>query len=162
MDAAGSLELGVASGAEFVLERWSKIDKSTIRSFKDDDGIVNDVALIYSVRNSFPLHYIVFKQLASHISHEGNNEQLFSQAGHVSDDNGKMDAHRLGVWTSIGVNMSVYEPPWKTILERYLLKFGKGGSVHEDDKGLLDLYGVEEEESIYMVEPYGATQSDDM
>ena len=44
MDAAGSLELGVASGAEFVLERWSKIDKSTIRSFKDDDGIVNDVA----------------------------------------------------------------------------------------------------------------------
>ena len=73
MDAAGSLELGVASGAEFVLERWSKIDKSTIRSFKDDDGIVNDVALIYSVRNSFPLHYIVFKQLASHISHEGNS-----------------------------------------------------------------------------------------
>lgn len=143
VDAAGSLELGVASGAEFVLERWSKIDKSTIRSFKDDDGIVNDVALIYSVRNSFPLHYTVFKQLASHTSHEGNNEQLFSQAGHVSDDNGKMDAHRLGVWTSIGVNMSVYEPPWKTILERYLLKFGEGGSVHEDDKGLLDLYGVE-------------------
>ena len=28
------------------------------------------------------------------------------------------------------------------------------GSVHEDDKGLLDLYDVEEEESIYMVEPY--------
>ena len=96
MDGEVSLELGVASGTEFVLERWSKIDKSTIRSFKDDDGIVNDVALIYSVRNSFPLHYIVFKQLTSHISHEGKSEQLFSQAGQVSDDNGKMDAHRLG------------------------------------------------------------------
>ena len=49
--------------------------------------------------------------------------------------------------------MSVYEPPWKTILERYLLEFGEGGNVHVDDKGLLNPYGVEEEEGVYMVLP---------
>ena len=92
------------------------------------------------MRNSFPIHYIVFKQTASHIPHEGNSEQLFSRSGALSDDNGKMDPARLGVWTSIGVNYSTYKPTDKQILERYLLKFSKGGTakMHEDDLGLLD------------------------
>ena len=68
---------------------------------------------MYHVRNSFPLHYIVFKQTASHIPHEGNSEQLFSRSGDLSDDNGKMDPARLGVWTSIGVNYSTYQPAAK-------------------------------------------------
>ena len=94
-------------------------------------------------RNSFPLHYIVFKQTASRLApsaREGNSEQLFSRAGDLSDDNGKMDPAQLSVWTSIGVNYSTYRPPTKKILERYLLKFSKGGkgTPHEDDVGLLD------------------------
>jgi len=53
-----------------------------------------------------------------------------------------MDAARLAVWTSIGVNRSVYEPSCKTILERYLLKFSAGRKkVHADDLGLLDPNG---------------------
>ena len=43
------------------------------------------------LRNAFPLHYIVFKQVSSHLCHEANTEQLFSLAGGLSDDNGKMD-----------------------------------------------------------------------
>lgn len=77
------------------------------------------------VRNQFPLHYIVFKQTASHIPHEGNSEQLFSRSGALSDDNGKMDPWRLAVWTSVGVNMATYMPGCKQILERYMLKFAK-------------------------------------
>ena len=51
-----------------------------------------------------------------------------------------------GVWTSIGVNYSTYKPTDKQILERYLLKFSKGGKatvadLHKDDLGLLDLTG---------------------
>ena len=63
-----------------------------------------------------------------------------SRAGGLSDDNGKMDPARLAVWTSIGVNYSTYKPTDKQILERYLLKFSKGGTakMHEDDLGLLD------------------------
>ena len=94
----------------------------------------------YHVRAAFPLHYIVFKQTASHLPHEGNSEQLFSRAGGLSDDNGKMDPARLAVWTSIGVNYSTYKPTDKQILERYTLKFRKGGTakMHEDDLGLFD------------------------
>ena len=118
---------------------WPGQHSATIDQFKDKEKIVNEFALLYHVRKSFPLHYIVFKQTASHLPHEGNSEQLFSRAGFLSDDNGKMDPARLAVWTSIGVNYETYEPPWEKVLERYMLKFSKGGKgVHEDDLGLLD------------------------
>ena len=96
--------------------RWSSLDKATILKHTDSAGIVNEFALLYDLRTSFPLHYIVFKQTASHIPHEGNSEQLFSRAGNLSDDNGKMDPARLGVWTSIGVNYAIFQPSVKAIL----------------------------------------------
>ena len=127
--------------------RWEKLDKQLVKEFRDDEGIVNEFALMYKVRNQFPLHYIVFKQTASHIPHEGNSEQLFSRSGALSDDNGKMDPWRLAVWTSVGVNMATYMPGCKQILERYMLKFSKGGTkVHEDDLGLRDADGVDQME----------------
>ena len=33
-----------------------------------DAGIVNEFALVYHLRHSFPLYFIVFKQIASHLS----------------------------------------------------------------------------------------------
>ena len=53
-----------------------------------------------------------------------------------------MDPAHLAVWTSIGVNYSTYQPTVKQILERYMLKFSKGGKataaeMHTDDLGLL-------------------------
>ena len=83
------------------------------------------------------------------LPHEANSEQLFSRSGALSDDNGKMDPHRLAVWTSIGVNYSTYKPTDKEILDRYLLKFSKGGKataaeLHQDDLGLLDSSGDSE------------------
>ena len=90
---------------------------------------MNEFALIYCVRSSFPLHYIVFKQTASHLPHEGNSEQLFSRSGALSDDNGKMDPARLAVWTSIGINYPTYQPSYVQILQRYLLKFSKSGNA---------------------------------
>ena len=117
-------------------KRWAAIDLQTIREFRDDDGIVNEFALVYHLRKSFPLHYTVFRQTASHIPHEGNSEQLFSRSGALSDNNGKMSPFRLAVWTSIGVNSSTSK-----ILERYMLKFSKGASsvaeLHKDDLSLL-------------------------
>ena len=89
--------------------------------------------------NSFVLGFL-------DLPHEANSEQLFSRSGALSDDNGKMDPHRLAVWTSIGVNYSTYKPTDKEILERYMLKFSKGGKasvaeLHKDDLGLLDPTG---------------------
>lgn len=127
-------------------ERWATLDKTIVREFTDDDGIVNEFALVYHVRKSFPLHYIVFKQTASHLPHEANSEQLFSRSGALSDDNGCMDPHRLAVWTAIGVNYEVYKPTHQEILEHYMLKFSKGGKatmaeLHKEDLGLLDPNG---------------------
>ena len=102
------------------------------------DGRAKELNGRPKVRDRFPLHYIIFKQVSSHLAHEGNTEQLFSRSGALSDDNGKMDAARLAVWTAIGVNRSVCQPTHRQILERYLLNFSKGSKVHEDDLGLLD------------------------
>ena len=137
------------------VDRWSKLDKAIIKEFRDEAGIVNEFALMYKLRNAFPLHYIVFKQTASHIPHEGNSEQLFSRSGALSDDNGKMDPSRLAVWTSIGINFDTYQPTKKQILERYLLKFSKGGnaaSLHEGDLGLLDTDISSEDVLVHSVE----------
>ena len=130
-------------------KRWADLDKQTIKEFRDELGIVNEFALIYKVRHTFPLHYIVFRQTASHIPHEGNSEQLFSRSGALSDDNGKMDPARLAVWTAIGINSSTFRPTDKAILKRYMLKFSKGGTVsaadmHADDLGLLDATPTDE------------------
>ena len=129
--------------------RWAALDKDIVREYVDNDGIVNEFALVYNLRQSFPLHYIVFRQTAAHLPHEANSEQLFSRAGTLSDDNGKMDPHHLAVWTSIGVNYSTYKPTDEEILTRYLLKFSKGGKataaeLHQDDLGLLDPSGDSE------------------
>jgi hypothetical protein len=147
------------SNADLVTDEaawWAKLDKSTIREFRDEDGIVNEFALIYHVR-SFPLHYIVFKQTASHLPHEGNSEQLFSRSGALSDDNGKMDPARLAVWTSIRINYKpTYQPSYEQTLQRYLLKFSKGGnasSLHEDNLGLLLEGGEDGEGGEYYVTP---------
>ena len=50
---------------------------------------------------------------------EANTEQLFSLAGNLSDDNGKMDPYRLSVWVSIASGCKVFMPTAKAILERY-------------------------------------------
>ena len=52
-----------------------------INEFMDKDSIINEFALVYKLRNAFPLHYAVFKQVSSHLCHEANTEQLFSLAG---------------------------------------------------------------------------------
>ena len=117
--------------------RWTDISKQKIREYKDADGVVNEFALLYDSRVQFPLHYIVFKQVSSHLAHEANSEQLFSRAGSLSPDNGKMSPTHLATWASIAVNYAVFQPSHTAILERYLLKFGRQGRLYEEDVGLL-------------------------
>ena len=109
--------------------RWKSLATETVLECEDDDGLVNEFALMWKLRGSFPLHAIVFKQCASHMCHEGNSEQLFSRAGALSDGNGRSPPHRLAVWASIGCNRKVYEPPKQDILTRYFKKFSRGGKL---------------------------------
>ena len=79
------------------MSRWATLDQAKIDEFMDSDGIINEFALLYKLRSTFPLHYIVFKQVSSHLPHEANTEQLFSVAGNLSDDNGKVPPKDMGL-----------------------------------------------------------------
>ena len=56
------------------------LNQAQIDEFMDNEGIINEFTLVYKLRNAFPLHYILFKQVSSHIPHEANVEQYFSRA----------------------------------------------------------------------------------
>lgn len=73
------------------ISRWETMDRAVIDEFADEDGLVNEFALLQKQRHAFPLHHTVFRQVSSHLAHEANTEQLFSLAGGLSDDNGKKD-----------------------------------------------------------------------
>ena len=113
------------------IERWKAIDRATISEMTDDEGVVNEMALLFKLRRSFPLHYRVFKQVSSHLCHEANTEQLFSLSGSLSDDNGKMSPDALATWTSIGSNMKIFKPTMETILQRYMHLYA-GGTAASD------------------------------
>ena len=49
-------------------------------SVVDDGSLLNEFALMWELRERFPLHFIVFKQTACHLSHEANVEQVSSRA----------------------------------------------------------------------------------
>ena len=115
------------------VHRWEVLDRSLLKEFMDEDGLLNEFALLYKLRTSFPLHYTVFRQTAAHLPHEANTEQLFSAAGNLSDNNGKMNPYNLSVWVSIGCNVTVHKPKLPDILKRYLQKFSRGAEADLDD-----------------------------
>ena len=54
------------------------------RKFTTEDGLLNEFAMMWALRNKFPLHYVLFKQTACHLPREANVEQIFSRAGAAS------------------------------------------------------------------------------
>ena len=87
--------------------------------------LLNEFAMMWALRERFPLHLIVFKQTACHLPHEATVEMLFSRAGLLTDPN--MDPHFLATLTSIAANKKAYEPSWEKIKAKYFEKFrGKG------------------------------------
>ena len=47
----------------------------TLYTCSVDGGLLNEFAMMYHLRERFPLHYIIFKQTACHLPHEANVEQ---------------------------------------------------------------------------------------
>jgi hypothetical protein len=67
------------------IERWDRPSLDSFSEFVDDGSLLNEFALMWELRERFPLHFIVFKQ--TDLSHEANVEQVFSRAGNLSDPN---------------------------------------------------------------------------
>ena len=115
--------------------RWEHLPPEQFQIFVSADGLLNEFAMMWALRDRFPLHFIVFKQTACHLPHEANVEQLFSRAGMLTDPN--MDPQFLATLTSIAINKSACNPHWEKIKSKYFDKFrGKGGEgIAEGEAG---------------------------
>ena len=99
--------------------------------YHDDDEIFNEFWMMWDLRFEFPLHFIVFKQCASHLLHEANVEQIFSLAGRLSDLN--LDPDQLAMLVRIHFNKKAWMPTTDEIRELYFKKYRKAGQTLEDE-----------------------------
>jgi hypothetical protein len=52
-----------------------------------EDGVLNEFEMMWQLRILFPLHFVVFKQTACHLTAEANVKQVFFRAKQLSEVN---------------------------------------------------------------------------
>ena len=77
--------------------------------------------MMWALRESFPLHCIVFKQTACHLPHQANVEQVFSRAGLLSDPN--LLPANLATLVKVGFNKAAFKPLMPAIKDKYYEMF---------------------------------------
>jgi hypothetical protein len=82
------------------IERRERLSPDSFSEFVEDGSLLNEFAMMWDLRERFPLHFIVFKQTVCQLSHEANVEQVFSRAGNLSEPN--MDPEYLLTWLCRG------------------------------------------------------------
>lgn len=113
-------------------ESWKHMPRETFKKYEESDSLLNEFQMMWELREQFSLHFIVFKQCAVHLAHEGNVESIFSSAGRLADPN--MDPRTLQLLVRIHFNMKSYMPPVKDIRERYYRKCRKSGDLYDKNK----------------------------
>jgi hypothetical protein len=118
------------------MEKWSALSSSTVAPFCVD-GLVDEFALVSSLKDSFPLHHTVFRQCASHfpLPHEGNSGDVFSMAKSRSTCN--TQPFMLRLLTRTATNKKLYKPKVPDIWKRYQAKY-KGMRIYVDGEGSSD------------------------
>jgi hypothetical protein len=114
------------------IERWERLSSDAYSDFVDDGGLLNEFAMMWALRDRFPLHFLIFKQTACHLPHEANVEQVFSRAGNLSDPN--MDPEFLAHLVMVLVNKKACKPKLNAIKDKYYELFrGQGGEGMEGE-----------------------------
>ena len=109
------------------MTRWEQLSRKEYEHCFEKDGLLNEFKMLWELRESFPLHYIVFKQTASHMAHEANVEQIFSRAGLLADPN--LDPSYLATLVKVGYNKKACKPLVQQVKEKYYAMFrGKPGA----------------------------------
>ena len=125
--AAASPQAQQASAWEIEATGWASLPQQTVQRFVDcNTGLLDEFALVFSVRAQFPLHYTVFQQTACHSASEGNAETLFALSKNLTDPN--MYPSMLIALTKIRGNKHAYKPAAKDVMERYYQKYGESGT----------------------------------
>ena len=94
--------------------------------------LVDEFKLLFSVRKELPLHALLFKQVSSHLAHEGNAEETFSLSGKLSNDNTHTQPGFLATLVRINKNRNRCDPSAPAILKGYKAKYGKLPELGED------------------------------
>ena len=115
------------------IERWERLSPDSYSAFFDEGGLLNEFAMMWALRERFPLHFIVFKQTACHLPHEANVEQIFSRAGNLSDPN--IDPEYLANLVSVLINKKSFKPSLKAIKEKYYELFRGLGDEQQQQHG---------------------------
>ena len=116
------------------LRRWEGMGTKEYEKFMSPDGLLNEFAMMWALREAFPLHFIVFKQTASHLPHEANVEQIFSRAGLLADPN--LDPVNLVTLVKIGFNKAACNPSVEAITDKYMYyKLFRGDAKGNAGKG---------------------------
>lgn len=77
VDCLDEAELGASDRVSDEIERWAQLPPEMYSAFRDDENnLLNEFKMMWHLRNSFPLHFIVFKQTACHVPHEAFVEQV--------------------------------------------------------------------------------------
>ena len=98
------------------VSKWEALPQTVINAHSKD-GMLDEFSLLSSLKSQFPLHYIIFKQTACHMGHEGDCEQFFSTAKHRSDPNMKQSFLRHLAKTA--KNKHMYNPSAKDVWRKY-------------------------------------------
>ena len=130
---------------------WEGISPERTDVFKGPDGLLDEFKLAYAVREEVPLHYLLFKQVNSHLGNEANAEDTFSLSGKLSNPNTKTGPGYLASLVRINKNRACLDPVSKVVLTAYKLKFRKLPTMGDDvtdDEGS-DAGDGGDEEDIY-------------
>ena len=100
------------------------LSKERINPFKDENGMIDEYKMIFSLRDEFPLHYQLFRRMNSHISSEANAESTFSLSGKLSNNNRQTDSDNLSCLVRIESNRKNYTPSSDEVFKAYKSKFG--------------------------------------
>lgn len=135
------------------IERWATLPREAYSEFMDEKtALLNEFAMMWHLRNKFPIHYIVFKQVACHPPHEAFVEQVceshltsmyysappppphlfacalqvFSTAGFLADTH--LDPEYLSHLVMVSRNKKCYMPSPEAVKSKYYELFrGRGG-----------------------------------
>ena len=111
---------------------WAELSQDAVNLYKQEDGMLDEFKMAYAFRSDYPLHYIVFKQTASHRAHEGNAEDTFSLSGSLSNPNTHTGPSLLSALVRINKNKSSFKPESSQLLQMYISKHKKVPTLGED------------------------------
>ena len=100
-------------------QAWAALPEAEVALHRNGLGLVVEFALTSRLKKKFPLHYIVFRQSPSHLSHEGNAERVFFGAKISVRVDAKMRSSVSRLATKIGVNKKRFKPTVAAIWARY-------------------------------------------